>query len=1121
MTMNLFSKSVSKSIIKNCFAFSLIFLLLFSTNISLFAQTRISGANNKTNKKLSKSEKKKEERERKRLLELEKSNKKNAVVYPDGERTGEKIIVKSGGERTVSDMMTEQSLRANEKTGRELAKEKGIRRVEQEVDRSNLPQNPDAPNVSKYPYSEGDEDALNLAPSAPQTIGQNFDTVTGPTETGAFPPDTMGAVGPTQFIVTLNGRFRSFSKSTGAADGVLNVDSDVFFASVLTPTAINFTSDPNIRYDRLSGRWFINMIDVPNGTGATENRIMIAVSDGPNITGGTVWTFYQFTSPTGQFADYPSFGIDASALYVGANMFSTTTGGFTRTDGWVIPKAPAVAGTTLTVWAFPSLATGSSAGPFAPRGVDNVDPTNTGPTAVGYFIGVDTLAFSLLQIRRVTDPGNTTTSPTISANIPLTVLTTNSSTTVTHLGNTGGTNGNLDALDDRLYAAVLRNGRLWTSHNIRTGTAGTASTTQARHAIRWYEIQNLDTTPTLFQSGTVFDNAATTATARQYWIPSVTVSGQGHAAIGASTAGTPNRIDAFTTGRLVGDTLGTMRNSPGSIAGYTTSTTAYNPPGDSGPGRRWGDYSFTSLDPLDDMTIWTIQEYCSGTNVYNTRVAQLIAPPPASIADGPDAGGLYNVPSGLTSTTVTINGTSVSGSGFYDPGPDLGGGAVNFNHITATVSGANVTVNSVTFNSPTSITLDLNTVGASFSNPNLSPDTVRDLTITNPDGQQVMRNAIINIVVPTAAGANITGKVVKPNGSPVIGATVALSGGFSSETYSSVTRNDGSYFFQDIPVGNDVVITPSKAGYTFSPSSGVFNLVEDLSDADFTGTPDAAHSRTAINDFDGDGISDYAVFRPNQKVWYILQSSTSTMRAEQFGLEADIPVAADYDGDGKTDIAMWRPSTGVWYSQQSSDQTPVSRSFGIQGDLPVYGYFDNDNKVDLAIYRPNTGEWWIQDSSTGLSRTVKFGLATDRPVPQDYDGDGLTDIAVYRPSNGTWYIIKSSDGSYLFRQFGLNGDLPVLGDFDGDGRADLTVFRPGNKVWYQVESLSSNNKALEFGLSDDLVIAGDYDGDSRSDIAVFRESNSNWYVNKSLDNSFTNTRWGMTADIPIIPPSMR
>src|SRR6185503_5372918 len=86
-------------------------------------------------------------------------------------------------------------------------------------------------------------------------------------DTLAFPPDSMGAVGPAQFIVAVNGRIRTFTK-TGVADGVLDIDPDVFFASVMTPPVTNnFTSDPRIRYDRLSQRWFIIIIDVPGKAG--------------------------------------------------------------------------------------------------------------------------------------------------------------------------------------------------------------------------------------------------------------------------------------------------------------------------------------------------------------------------------------------------------------------------------------------------------------------------------------------------------------------------------------------------------------------------------------------------------------------------------------------------------------------------------------------------------------------------------------------------------------------------------------------------------------------------------------------------------------------------------------
>ncbi len=237
------------------------------------------------------------------------------------------------------------------------------------------------------------------APFAPQTIGLNFDTVTGPTENGAFPPDTMGAAGPTQVFIFLNGRLRTFNKTTGAADGVVNADPDVFFASVMTPVSppvvLNFTSDPMVRYDRLSGRWFLSIIDVPCTTPTCSttaaNRWLLAVSDAASagtITGGTVWTFYFFQTDAANFCDYPSLGVDSLALYTGCNMF-TPAGAFVGTNGYVIRKTSVLSGGPLVQTTFPNLAAGIGAGPFAPRGVDNYDAAST----EGYFIGVDNATF--------------------------------------------------------------------------------------------------------------------------------------------------------------------------------------------------------------------------------------------------------------------------------------------------------------------------------------------------------------------------------------------------------------------------------------------------------------------------------------------------------------------------------------------------------------------------------------------------------------------------------------------------------------------------------------------------------------------------------------------------------
>ncbi|MEZ5420891.1 MAG: hypothetical protein R2708_26610 [Vicinamibacterales bacterium] len=386
------------------------------------------------------------------------------------------------------------------------------------------------------------------------------------------------------------------------------------------------------------------------------------------------------------------------------------------------------------------LPNGSSAGPFTPQGVDNYDNN----TNQGYVIGVDNASFSLprpaphQQPRHGAEPvgqrqhHGADDAHTVDVPQP-------------------GPAQPLDGLGDWLLHAVIRNGTLWTLHQIQVDASGVGSNSGGRNGQRWYQIGNLASTPSLVQAGTIFDPSPASPTS--HWMGALMVNGQGHVAMGLTRGGAATFVNTEFTGRLASDPLGTMAaptaysNNTSTIYTLQTSST-----------QRWGDYSYTSVDPNDDMTMWTLQEYPNAANSYAVRLVRLQAPPPATISSLSPS----TVASGQSGVLVTVTGTSSGGSGFFDPGSGFA------NRIAAAFSGGGVTVTNVAYNSPTSLTLTLNTVGAANGS--------RTLTVTNPDGQQrSLAGALTvgtgsttptNFRVVAMAGANVTFAWTLPTAGP-------------------------------------------------------------------------------------------------------------------------------------------------------------------------------------------------------------------------------------------------------------------------------------------------------------------------------------------------------------------
>jgi FG-GAP-like repeat len=259
-------------------------------------------------------------------------------------------------------------------------------------------------------------------------------------------------------------------------------------------------------------------------------------------------------------------------------------------------------------------------------------------------------------------------------------------------------------------------------------------------------------------------------------------------------------------------------------------------------------------------------------------------------------------------------------------------------------------------------------------------------------------------------------------------------------------------------------------------------------------------------DFDGDCKTDISTFNRSTGYWDVRNSTNNQITSTPYGQSGDIPAPGDYNGDGKTDRAVFRPGNGnaTWFiatavttGLSSVVTASYAQPFGVSSDIPVARDYDGDNKTDIAVFRPGTATWHILNSSTNLMSSVQFGATGDRVVPGDYDGDGKEDVAVFRPSNAYWYILNSSNNTMSAVQWGVTSDWPVQADYDGDGKTDVAIFRPSTGQWAIVRSSNNSSYYYTWGLSGDRPVPGDYDGDSKADIAVQRPSDGAWHIVRS------------------------
>ena len=508
-------------------------------------------------------------------------------------------------------------------------------------------------------------------------IGQNFTGSTYSVNTAASPADSNGAIGPRHFMEFINGTVAVYNKTNGMS--VQRKTNLKFWSDAgVIISADSAVSDPRVIYDPSVQRWFALQIDFDYNAAANgldylteQNDFLFAVSATSDPTGQWRGFLFQSDPDTGGFADFPTLGVDANAVYLAGDFFRGET--VPLGSGLVsIPKTDLLASTpTVANRTWFGLMSHTNRGQVLQPAIC-FDGSSSGNILAMGDIGNDSDPHSNMVSFAVQNAGST--NPTLTAaaslNVPAYVVPFNSDLGYP-LFNPVQPDGTttLQANDARLSAQVHAvAGSLYAVHNTEFN---------GRVAIRWYRIGAPN--HVVLESGTIADPAL------DLFFPSIAANTNGTIVVACNGSSMNTFVSCFA---VVGQTVngvtafGDLVLLKAGVANYHDGNEILaqllnDPVVDS----RWGDYSATSVDPSDPTHFWTIQMYASGESetvgIWSTQVTELltIASPTLSITrSGPDvvvswpvASGGFNLESNtkiastnswtpITSTFSTNNG---------------------------------------------------------------------------------------------------------------------------------------------------------------------------------------------------------------------------------------------------------------------------------------------------------------------------------------------------------------------------------------------------------------------------------------------------------------------------------
>ena len=354
-------------------------------------------------------------------------------------------------------------------------------------------------------------------------------------------------------------------------------------------------------YDPFRSRWVFTSLG-----GGTAMWLLVAASDTSDPRGS--WSLYKIdTDPSRtMFGDRPSVGFNDQWITVQVDMYRTSDNYFAESHIYALDKAGMYAGASTIFYQL-----------FTPNdfGRSQVPALSYDVTEKQFLLGEWNNNFNGVGSLRLFVIEGDTSNATLYADAfigplgPWDYRAPNYAAFAPQLGSTQKIH--LD--DSRMQSVVYRNGAVWGVHGIFLPAGA-----PVRSAVQWVQVSQFGD---LLQGGRLDDAAAPYIS---YAFPSIAVNKNNDALIGYSRFSAQQYASANYALRTAADPLGTLRDERVLKAGEAPYIK--NP----AIGGYWGRYSATVVDPANDTSMWTLQQYAAppsgGIDRWGTWWGRVVPP---------------------------------------------------------------------------------------------------------------------------------------------------------------------------------------------------------------------------------------------------------------------------------------------------------------------------------------------------------------------------------------------------------------------------------------------------------------------------------------------------------------